>query len=111
MKLAWLSKTSKSHIRTSACPPAASRQSPAAARQCHVLSDMGGDWSTPSGQAEVPSALLPFTVWDKDDLRMMKKRHAVSLGGEYVFELSTTCRYLRLLYMDRELVTIGSTPS
>ena len=42
---------------------------------------MGTEWSAPPGRAEVPESLLPFTVWGKHDLELMKKRHAVSLGG------------------------------
>lgn len=56
---------------------------------------MGLDWSAPPGRAEFPPSLLPFTVWGKDDLGMMKKRHAVSLGGKdtrsCVFDIFDRC--------------------
>eukprot|EP00903_Cladosiphon_okamuranus_P013365 g12456.t1 len=46
---------------------------------------MGLDWSAPPGRADFPPNLLPFTVWGKDDLRMLKIRHA-SLGGKYALQ-------------------------
>eukprot|EP00904_Undaria_pinnatifida_P013872 jgi/Undpi1/9615/HiC_scaffold_27.g12071.m1 len=60
---------------------------------------MGAEWSAPPGRAEVPSSLLPFTVWDKHDLEMMKKRHAVSLGGTYALQ---QVHFARLLAADRQ---------
>eukprot|EP00752_Nemacystus_decipiens_P009768 g8724.t1 len=48
---------------------------------------MGLDWSAPPGRAEVPPILLPFTVWGKDDLSMLRRRHAVSLGGKYALHV------------------------
>lgn len=53
----------------------------ALARANQNLPRMGLDWSAPPGRAEFSPGLLPFTVWSKDDLAMMKRRHAVSLGG------------------------------
>lgn len=43
---------------------------------------MGTGWSAPPGRADVPSRLLPFTVWTRTDLDMMRKRHTNALGGE-----------------------------
>lgn len=51
-------------------------------RYLYLPDGMGLDWSAPPGRAEFPASLLPFTVWGKDDLRMLKKRHAESLGGK-----------------------------
>lgn len=54
---------------------------PVVARANQNLPRMGLDWSAPPGRAEFSPGLLPFTAWSKDDLAMMKRRHAVSLGG------------------------------
>jgi len=48
-------------------------------RSC--FAGMGLDWSAPPGRAEFSPRLLPFTVWGKDDLGKLKRRHAVALGG------------------------------
>ncbi|CAN0056457.1 unnamed protein product, partial [Ectocarpus sp. 4 AP-2014] len=56
------------------------------ARANQNLPRMGLDWSAPPGRAEFSPGLLPFTVWNKDDLAMMKRRHAVCLGGIYALQ-------------------------
>lgn len=54
---------------------------------------MGAEWSAPPGRADVPTGLLPFTVWTKHDLQMMRRRHAVSLGGILVQTFNSNERY------------------